>query len=117
MGILKKILQFLKDFGLGLLYLGLTAGLMLLIAGAMLKFKPQDAALDAASLPLNPAGEDALRGMRLMRLGAAAAVASAAALWLQSKLSKWWRRRKRRAEKAATDAAAAAEAAAAKEGA
>jgi len=71
---MKKFLGVLKDILVGLLYLAFTAGLMLLVAGLISYFKPQDLALDNAALP---------KDKQLILWGAAGAAGSLLALWLE----------------------------------
>jgi hypothetical protein len=93
MGLVKKILVFLKDFLVGLLYPALAAGFMLLIAAAMLYFQPADYLSDKALFPRNPQRPEAQLAWKLLRWGAELALASSLALGLAIKIESWWKKR------------------------
>lgn len=91
---MRKFLTYLKDFFVGLLFLGLTAGFVLLVAGAMFYFKPQDFVGDAASLPPTLKPEEIELGIRLLKLGGLLALASVALIWANKKIEFWLKHRK-----------------------
>jgi len=111
MAILKKILTFIKNFLTGLLYPGLTAGLFMLIAAAMIYFQPFDYFSDKLLFPRNPNRPEMKLAWKLLKWGGELALACGAVLWLERKIESWitgWL--KKRADK---KAAAVAEAEAA----
>jgi hypothetical protein len=96
---MRKFLIFLKDLATGLLYLGLTGDFILLVAAAMLYFKPQDFLVDAALFPRNPHHADVPTALGLGKLGLGLALGCSAAAWLLRRAEAWLSRRE--AKKAA----------------
>jgi hypothetical protein len=67
---MKEFLKHFKDVLIGLLYLALTAGFVLLIAGAMFYFKPQELIGEAAYQARTRTPEEMALGIKLAKLGA-----------------------------------------------
>jgi hypothetical protein len=106
---MKRFFTFLKDFGNGVLYLGLMAGFMLLVAAGMYYFKPHEIFADPVELAAKARQNDVELAKRLLKLGLEIAAACVALLWISGKTEALWRRRRmRQAEAEAAPAAAEA---------
>ena len=107
---MRKVLAFIKDFGNGVLYLGLMAGFMLLIAAGMYYFKPHEMFSDPVIIASKAKQTDVDLAKRLALLGLKVTFGAIAALWLSGKIEAFWRKRRKSQAEAAAAAPAQAEA-------
>jgi hypothetical protein len=92
---LKKILGFFKDLAVGLLFLTLSFGFMLLVASAMHHFRPQDYFTNSLSPPMDPQSPEAQLALRYLKWGATLTLGSAFILWISFKIDAWWKKRQK----------------------
>ena len=91
---MRKVLTFLKDFGNGVLYLGLMAGFMLLVAAGMYYFKPHEIFADPAELAAKARQNDMALAKQLLSWGLKFVAGSVALLWISGKAEAFWRKRR-----------------------
>jgi hypothetical protein len=102
---MKNFLKHFKDVLIGLLYLALTAGFMLLVAGAMFYFKPQELIGEAAYQARTRTPEDMALGLKLAQVGALMSfggfILIKASKKIEALLAAWLKKRAKAEEKEA----------------